>query len=145
MIKMNKQTITALALAAVVGFGTLKTARADLIDFNGFVHGEIVTDQLKLSHGVSITANNFSEPFNIAAVFDTQFAGSTPDPDLLGPSWASGNLAAANTVLGNALILATDNALSAPGILASPNDEGDRPPVKSRLRLTRFRPASAST
>ncbi len=126
-MKMSKQTITALALAAVVGFGTLKTARADLIDFNGFVHGEIITDQLKLSHGVSITANNFSEPFNIAAVFDTQFAGSTPDPDLLGPSWALGNLAAANTVLGNALILATDDALSAPGILASPNDEGDRP------------------
>ncbi len=126
-MKMKKQFTTALALAAVVGFGSLKTARAGLIDFNGFVHGEIITDQLKVSEGVSITANNFSEPFGIAAIFDTQFAGSTPDPDLLGPAWNGGNLAAEGTVLGNALILAGDDTLSAPGILANPNDEGDRP------------------
>jgi len=127
MVKNINTFAFALTLAAFASLSTAQSARAGLIDFNGFVHGEIITDQLKVSEGVSFTANNFTEPFGIAAVFDTQFGGMTPDPDLLGPPWALGNLAAEGTVLGNALILAGDDTLSAPGILADPNDEGDRP------------------
>lgn len=127
MIHLKKTLGIAMALAACCGFGATQSARAGLIDFNGFVHGEIITDQLKVSDGVSISANNFSESFDIAAIFNTQFAGSTPDPDLIGPAWGGGNLAADGVELGNALILAGNSKLSAPGILATPNDEGDRP------------------
>ncbi len=127
MFQTNRTVSCLIALGLILGLMTARTNAAGTIDFEEFVHGEILADQLKISHGVSITANNFTEPFNIAAVFNTLFEGVTPDPDLLGPSWSGGNLAALNEVLRNSMILATDDALAAPGILASPNDEGDRP------------------
>ncbi len=116
--------ITTLCITAALAIAS--TANAGVLDFNGFTHGQIMTNQLQASDGVTISAINPHRAFDIAAIFDTQFAGATPDPDLIGPAWNGGNLAP-NTVLGNALILSTNNALSAPGILATPNDEGERP------------------
>jgi len=127
MIRIMKHFVFTAALALLMGGLTQRADASGVVDFEEFVHGEILADQLKVSDGISITAVNFSEPFNIAAIFNTQFAGATPDPDLIGPAWAGGNLAALNVELGNAVILATDDELSAPGILATPNDEGDRP------------------
>lgn len=118
--------IRILTFSLVAAFAAASTANAGVLDFDGFAHGQIMTNQLQASDGVTISAVNPHRSFDIAAIFNTQFAGPTPDPDLVGPTWAGGNLAP-NTVLGNALILATNNALSAPGILAVPNDEGNRP------------------
>lgn len=113
-------------LSLVAGLAVAATANAGVLDFDGFQHGQIMTNQLQASDGVTISAVNPHRSFNIAAIFDTQFAGFTPDPDLIGPVWDAGNLAP-GTVLGNALILSRTNALSAPGILSTPDDEGERP------------------
>lgn len=119
----NRLRIVTFSLVAALA--ATGSANAGVLDFNGFAHGEIMTNQLQASDGVTISAVNPNRPFDIAAIFDTNFAGSTPDPDLLRP-WDAGNLAP-NTDLGNALIIAQTNTLSSPGILAVPNDEGNRP------------------
>lgn len=130
MIAMNKRintNIVSFSLIAALSFFGASVARAGVLDFGGFAHGQIMTNQLQASQGVTISAVNPNRAFDIAAIFNTQFGGSTPDPDLLGPAWGGGNLAAANTVLGNALILSGTSAQSVPGILTNPDDEGNRP------------------
>lgn len=127
MLQVKHTFLFASSLMLVISLTTQRSEGAGVVDFNGFVHGEILTDQLKISNGISISATNATEPFGIAAVFNTQLGGPTPDPDLLGPDWSGGNLAALNAELGNAMILSNNDTLSAPGILATPDDEGDRP------------------
>ncbi|MCA9254279.1 MAG: PEP-CTERM sorting domain-containing protein [Phycisphaerales bacterium] len=122
----TRNRIRTLSLSLVSAIAVAASANAGVIDFGGFSHGQIMTNQLQGSDGVTISANNPNRAFDIAAIFDTEFAGSTPDPDLIGPNWDAGNLAP-NTSLGNALILSQTSALSSPGILATPNDEGSRP------------------
>lgn len=122
---MTTQKTLGITFSLIATLAFSANARAGVLDFNGFTHGQIMTNQLQASDGVTISANNPNRSFDIAAIFNTNFAGSTPDPDLVSP-WDAGNLAP-NTDLGNALILSQTSTLSAPGILAVPNDEGSRP------------------
>jgi len=88
------------------------------------VHGRIIDNQFIASHGLSIEAENRN--IDLAAIFDSRFTGPTSDPDLLGPTWADGNLPS-DTALGNLLILAENSHGAADGILDNPDDEGRRP------------------
>lgn len=101
---------------------------AQVYDFNTLVHGEIITNQYEPA--LSITGTNPNRAFDIIAGFDTQFLGSTADPDLQGPPWSGGNLAVSNdaVAIGTALIIAQNNRdNNNDGILDAPNDEGSRP------------------
>ena len=101
---------------------------AQVFDFNTLAHGEIITNQFEPA--LTITGTNPNRPFDIVAGFDTQFLGSTADPDLQGPPWSGGNLAvSADAVqIGTALILAqNDRDNNHDGILDAPNDEGSNP------------------
>ncbi|MCB9853438.1 MAG: PEP-CTERM sorting domain-containing protein [Phycisphaerales bacterium] len=120
--------IRTFTFSLMAGLAVAANASAGVLDFDGFAHGQIMTNQLQASDGVTISADNPNRAFDIAAIFNTNFAGMTPDPDLVAP-WDAGNLAP-NTNLGNALILSQTSTLSAPGILAVPNDEGSRPAGK---------------
>lgn len=101
---------------------------AQVYDFNTLVHGEIITNQYEPA--LTITGTNPNRAFDIIAGFDTQFLGSTADPDLQGPPWSGGNLAVSNdaVAIGTALIIAQNNRdNNNDGILDAPNDEGSRP------------------
>jgi hypothetical protein len=95
---------------------------ADLVDFEGLLHGEIVSTQVP---GVTVSAVNYNQPFDLAVAFDTEVPG-TSDADLEFP-WDGGNLAP-DTFLGNILIIA-ENDLDADGdgYLDDPDDEGGQP------------------
>ncbi len=114
---MNRSVISALALCGVVA-----AASGQTVTFTGLQHGEIITNQF--DPFFTITVDNFSGP-DIGAIYDTTTVGGA-DPDLEDP-WSGGNLAA-NTVLGNVLIIA-ENDLDAnnDGILDNPDDEAGRP------------------
>jgi uncharacterized protein (TIGR03382 family) len=103
------------------------TLSAQVFDFNTLVHGEIVASQF--APALTVLADNPNRSFDIVAGFDTQFMGSTSDPDLIGPPWDGGNLAVSATevVLGTALILSENNTGAGDGILDNPDDEGSRP------------------
>ncbi len=121
------KTRTALSGALVALALPAATAAADVvqtIDFNDLVHGQIVNTQYQASHGVTITANNYSRDFDLAVAFDTTLMG-TRDDDLEDP-WANGNLAP-NTNLGKALILQENNVGIGDGVADRPDDEGRRP------------------
>lgn len=103
-------------------------ASAQVYNFNTLAHGEIITNQFEPA--LSITGTNPNRPFDIIAGFDTQFIGSTADPDLQGPPWSGGNLAVSDTevAIGTALIIAQNNRdIDNDGILDAPNDEGNNP------------------
>lgn len=113
--------IAGAASAALIGC-MAPGVHADLVDFEGLMHGEIVTTQIP---GVNVSAVNYNQPFDLAVAFDTEVPG-TSDPDLEGP-WDGGNLAP-DTFLGNILIIA-ENDLDADGdgYLDDPDDEGGQP------------------
>ncbi|MEZ6242491.1 MAG: PEP-CTERM sorting domain-containing protein [Phycisphaerales bacterium] len=112
--------LVALALPAAAASADI----VDVLDFNDLVHGEIVTTQYQASHGVTISADNFSRPFDLAVAFDSTRTG-TRDDDLEDP-WTNGNLAP-NTNLGRMLILQENNTGIGDGIANYPDDEGNRP------------------
>ncbi|GAB5497153.1 MAG: hypothetical protein Phyf2KO_22330 [Phycisphaerales bacterium] len=115
-----------IALCAVVAAAL--PASGQVFDFNTLVHGEIITNQFEPA--LSISGTNPNRDFDIIAGFDTQFLGSTADPDLQGPPWSGGNLAiSADAVqIGTALIIAQNNRdNNNDGVLDAPNDEGSRP------------------
>ncbi|HED53387.1 MAG TPA: hypothetical protein ENJ00_04210 [Phycisphaerales bacterium] len=93
--------------------------------FESLVHGEIITNQFA-DVGLQISAVNFQLPGAMPIAFDSQMLG-TSDPDLQGPSWATGNLAP-DTVLGKVIIV-PENMVDADGdgIVDDPDDEGSRP------------------
>lgn len=110
--------LTCTGILALAG-----SAQADIIDFSGFEHGRIISNQY--AHmGVTITADNFSRSFDLAAIFDSDRSSDSRDPDLLYP-WDRGNLV--GTRLGNMLILAENNTGASDGILDRPDDEANRP------------------
>lgn len=132
--------ITAFA-ATLVAAGTFAPAAlADsygVLDFEGLDHGRIVSGMT--IDGVTITSDNIhtaNPAKDHAVVFDSRRRG-TYDRDLQGPnrrngSWAGGNLAASNEVLGNLLIIqeASGNRWrtnSAGTHVLRPDDEGRRP------------------
>lgn len=107
-------------------FWSALPAQAATITFEGLAHGEIVTNQLAASSGVTISAVNPNRPHDLGIIFNSLETG-TSDPDLEGPSWDGGNLAP-DTILGNLLIIAeNDGDSNLDGLIDDPDDEGHRP------------------
>ena len=115
------RTTAAIAAASVA---SASLAGNTVFNFEGLQHGEIVNSQL--APLLTVSGVNNAKSFDIVAAFNTNLTG-TADDDLEGPPWAGGNLAADNVILGNVLILATNNNGAGDGILDDPNDEGARP------------------
>lgn len=122
MIRLPK--MAALACAAGIALGA-SSANAETIDFNNLLHGEIVTNQYFLSHGLTISGVNYDGPDAVVA-FDSNRTG-TPDPDLQGKNWSTGNIAS-GTDMGKMLILPENvKDLNNNGRVDVPDDEGSRP------------------
>ncbi len=118
-------TLTALALAGL----TMPCASADtyIIDFDSYVHGQILSTQ---EPGVTISAINRGGGPDLAVVFDSR-ERQTRDPDLEGPngvngSWSGGNIGS-QTILGGMLIIQENSIGIQDGIADYPDDEGSRP------------------
>lgn len=115
-------------IAFCAGLAAALPASGQVYDFNTLVHGEIISNQYEPA--LTITGTNPNRAFDIIAGFDTQFLGTTADPDLQGPPWSGGNLAvSADAVqIGTALIIAQNNRnIDNDNVLDAPNDEGSRP------------------
>jgi hypothetical protein len=113
-----------LLAAAGVSFACTAGASAAIVTFEGQVHGRILSNQFASQGLTSVAANNLHTSFDLAAIFDTTRTG-TADPDLEDP-WDGGNIAA-NTLLGNVVIIAENNIGAGDGVLDNPDDEGRRP------------------
>lgn len=99
-------------------------ASALTLDFEEFVHGEVVTS----SQGVTIVTTNFARSFDLGVAFDSTRLG-TADPDLEGPPptpWAGGNLAP-GTALSKILVIQENKTGCQDGVCDDPDDEGARP------------------
>jgi len=123
---VDVNTVQFLALS--IGTALATSASGQVYDFNTLVHGEIIANQFEPA--LTITGTNPNRSFDIIAGFDTQFLGSTADPDLQGPPWSGGNMAISDTsiAIGTALIIAQNNRdIDGDGVLDAPNDEGSRP------------------
>jgi len=124
-----KKLLLPLLLAISVPFLLLYPIEAEalVLDFDDLAQGEIVSSQFLQSKGVTISAINFGGGPGLAIIFDS-LNPTGGDSDLAGPSWAGGNLASANTVLGKILIIAENDVDSnLDGLIDSPDDEGSRP------------------
>ena len=118
---MVRSTVSAAGMLLIAS-----SVSADVTDFSGMQHGQIIQASTFALSGMQITATNFRLPGAMPMVFDTTFI-NTADPDLEGPPWAGGNLPT-NTVLGNVVII-PENLVDADndGIVDDPDDEGARP------------------
>jgi len=99
-----------LMLFGVLMFWILGSSNAfaiTTIDFNSRQNGEIITNQFA-GQGVSMSANNPNQSFDLAIIFNTQ-RNQGGDSDLTGPDdcppWANGNISTL-TEQGNILIIA---------------------------------------
>lgn len=115
---------TVLLLATIVMLLPIPGAAVTLdLDFDqdsaasAILNGQVIDDEYGLD-GVTISAVNPNRAWDLAIAFDSTLSG-TQDPDLEDP-WSGGNLAS-NTLLGNLLILAENDAGG------PPDDEGARP------------------
>jgi len=116
---------TLAATVALFLASSSATTHATTITFSGLSHGEILGSQF--APFLTVSAVNPNRSHDLAIVFDTTEVG-TSDPDLEGPPWAGGNLAAAAVVLGNAAIIAeNDGDANNDDIIDDPDDEGSRP------------------
>lgn len=105
----------------------------------GVTHGNVITNQFLATHGIVISAENFSKTFDLAVIYDSEYLGMGygRDPDLerqsnQGNGWSMGNIAK-HEVLGNLLIIAENNqSASNPG---KSDDEGARPAGNLKLRF----------
>lgn len=134
------------ALVALVLFVT-SPLRAEMIDFEGFAHGQVVDDQFAFSNGLVITTENFNRDFaelddgvgfdpDIGIAFDTHRI-FTDDPDLEGPPnrpWRAGNLSP-DTDLGKVLIIQANDTGCADGRCNRPDDEPGRDAGRFVLEL----------
>jgi hypothetical protein len=116
---------TSLLAVLMIALGAFP-AGALMLDFEEFVHGEIVDG----SHGVLITTENFNNGWghpDLGIAFDTTETG-TADPDLeQGAGWAGGNVPL-DEVLGHILIVQeNDFGCLDDSICNFPDDEGRRP------------------
>ena len=124
-----KELLLPLVLTIIVPFLLLYPidAEALVLDFDDLAPGEIVSSQYLQTQGVTISAINFGSGPGLAIIFDS-LNPTGGDNDLAGPSWAGGNLASANTVLGKILIIAENDVDSnLDGLIDFPDDEGSRP------------------
>ncbi len=124
-----KKLLLPLILTIVVPFLLFNPidAEALVLDFDDLASGEIVSSQFLKTQGVTISAINFGSGPGLAIIFDS-LNPTGGDNDLAGPSWAGGNLASANTVLGKILIISENDIDSnADGLIDLPDDEGSRP------------------
>ena len=99
------------------------------LDFESSMHGEIVSGQFSVSHGVTISAKNVGGGPDLAVAFDSHKT-STADPDLEDPWTFMGNTGniPADTFLGKLLIIAENkNDGNGDNLIDSPDDEGTRP------------------
>ncbi|MFN7021829.1 MAG: hypothetical protein ACK4WH_10950 [Phycisphaerales bacterium] len=118
-------------LFGVVASSTLATTALEVhagvvsvIDFEGPVHGTILSNQFASQGLANISAVNPNRSFDLAAIFDTTRTG-TADPDLEDP-WDGGNLPS-DLILRNLVIIAENNTGAGDGVLDNPDDEGNRP------------------
>ena len=132
-------TLNKIQCVALIGLTAL-VSRADamtvvtfdaLPDTTTTPHGLVVQDQWNTApFNLSIDVVNLTGPPHTAALFDSNFGGSTSDSDLLGPPWNGGNLDvdANNVQLGRLLYIEESGASFNPGdIIPNPDDEGSRP------------------
>ncbi len=121
--KMLLGSLVALGVALVAG-----DAQADLIDFSvdgsgsPIFPGQIIDDEF-LPLGLTIEADNFTRAFDWAIIFDS--ANPTGGDSDLGSPGTVGN--ASTAVLGHILILSERGGLGPGGLVAIPDDEGERP------------------
>jgi len=127
--RLLKKFLVPLLLTIAVPFLLLNVVQAEafVLDFDDLQQGEIVSLQYQKALGVTISSKNFGSGPGIAIIFDS-LNPTGGDNDLAGPSWAGGNLASQNTVLGKILIIAeNDYDLDEDGLIDFPDDEGNRP------------------
>jgi len=116
-----------LAVAVAVVMVAVQ-AQALTLDFEEFVHGEVVSTPARANYkGVVITIDNFEAGHpDLGIAFDSENEINTADPDLeRGTSWAAGNLLP-ETVLGNILIIQENNVDCDGGVCSDPDDEARR-------------------
>ena len=118
---MYRIATVVLALTLVAG--------AEPITFEGFAHGEILTDQIA---GVEFSATNVGDGPDLSIIFDSRET-LTADPDLEDP-FTHGNLPS-STELGNLLIIAENGDLNGSGLIDDPDDEGSRPAGTIHVRF----------
>ena len=102
-------------------------ALATLVTFDepGLVHGTVVDTDFAALGITSITTTNIGGGPDLGVIFDSDFAGSTSDSDLLNP-WAGGNLMG-DTSAGNILIIQENSTGCGDDVCNNPDDEGSRP------------------
>ena len=116
----------AASLASLLSLALAWTAAgtAQALDFDDLVHGEIANGFVD---GVTITADNFDEAFDLAVGFDTRESG-TRDADLeaalFSPYWAGGNIA--DEALDLILVIQENDLGCGDGVCDAPDDEGSR-------------------
>ncbi len=110
---------TSTLIALTIGS---QEAQAASLNFNSLASGEVVSTQFA-GQGVTISAINPNQPFDLAVAFDGDDpAAAAADPDLVGP-FSSGNLAGQD--VGNLLIVAENNVDgNSDGLIDSPDDQG---------------------
>lgn len=98
---------------------------ATTVDFDSFAKGTIIKTQLSAS-GLSITAKNYSNGPQAPVIFDSA-ARNTPDPDLEGPGWSTGNLPSSTDI--GKFIIFDESGVDAnkDGRIDNPNDNGHQP------------------
>ncbi len=127
--RLLKNFFMSLFLTLAIPFLLYNTIQAEafVLDFDNLAQGEIVSFQFLETHGVTISAKNFGSGQGIAIIFDS-LNPTGEDNDLAGPTWAGGNLASGNTVLGKILIIAENDVdIDEDGFIDVPDDEGNRP------------------
>jgi hypothetical protein len=116
-----------MATLATLGLALAPAAEAITLDFEQFVHGEVISGTTV--SGVTITAFNPHKAHDYGVVFDTRVSGSN-DPDLEAgdPAWLGGNLSEANLgfdpELGNILVVQRFGTDCESGICRTPDDQG---------------------
>jgi hypothetical protein len=132
---MRHMWMRTLAISSVLLLGA-GPAGALTLDFDDFVHGEAVAQQLQIMLGVQLTTLNVPRGHDLGIAFDTNVASSeTTDDDLLfSGGWAGGNLAGEpvhDPMLNRILIIQEDASRCGPSgdtyICDDPDDEGGRP------------------
>lgn len=116
--------ICATAIAAAMAAPAAHGRAATILDFDSLTHGEVVSDQMRDSHGLIVSGDNYSRSFDLVAAFDTTLR-HTRDGDLEDP-WSGGNLPA-NADLGRVLIIQENDDRRRDGLLKRPDDEGHQP------------------